>query len=157
MFKNDFLMQRIAELASGVARTLGLKHAQQLQQEDGDLEHASMSQLGLPLELLIQLSQRDLRLRCTSMGEVDAFRAATAAALLSAAAAQYPEQAESLQARSLDLLLLAIEENPELDISQLRDLAILNLDALGEDVPQELSLRAQASGLHPSPDETGRA
>jgi hypothetical protein len=154
MFKNDFLMQRIAELASGVARTLGLKHAQQLQQEDGDLNEASMSQLGLPLELLVLLSPRDLRLRCSSMGEVDAFRAATAGSLLSAAAAQYPEQAESLQARSLDLLLLAMEENPELDISHLRDLAKLNIEALGENVPTDLSRRAQAYGLRPDPDSS---
>ena len=41
-----------------------------------------------------------------------------------------------------------MEENQEMDIAQLRALAILNLDALGEDVPQELSLRAQAYGLH---------
>lgn len=149
MFKNDFLMQRIAELASGVARTLGLQHAQQQQQEDGDLNQASLSQLGLPLPLLIQLSQRDLRLRCTSMGEVDAFRAATAGALLSAAAAQYPDQAEHLQAKSLDLLLLAMEENPELDIAELQALARLSLDALGQDLPPELALRAKAYGLLP--------
>lgn len=147
MFKNDFLMQRIAELASGVARTLGLKHAQQQQQEEGDLNQATLSQLGLPLELLIQLSQRDLRLRCTSMGEVDAFRAATAGTLLVSAAARYPEQAERLQARALDLFLLAIEENPEMDISELRALATFSVEALGEELPPDLSLRAKAIGL----------
>lgn len=147
MFKNDFLMQRIAELASGVARTLGLRHAQEQQQEDGDLNQASMSQLGLPLSLLILLSQRDLRLRCTSMGEVDAFRAATAGALLVSAAARYPEQAQSLQSRALDLILLAIEENPEMDISELQALAIFSIEALGEDLSEELAHRAAALGL----------
>ncbi|MFT5586001.1 MAG: hypothetical protein ACI9VR_003597 [Cognaticolwellia sp.] len=142
MFKNDFLMQRIAELASSVARMLGLKHAQQQAEEDGELNEASLSQLGLPLSLLVQLSPRDLRLRCSSMGEVDVFRAATAGALLTAAAAGYPERAQALHASSLDLLLLAMEENSELGISELRELATLNMDALGADLPPELSDRA---------------
>lgn len=150
MFKNDFLMQRIAELASGIARQLGMVHAQQQLQEDEDLNQAALSQLGLPLDLVVNLSQRDVRLRCTSMGQVDAFRSATAGSLLSAAAAWYPERAEELQARSLDLLLLAMEENQELDIAELRSLAQISLDALGKDLPQALLRRAQDQGLHPS-------
>jgi hypothetical protein len=142
MFKNDFLMQRIAELASGIAKQLGLKQAQQQIQEDGDLDQTSLSQLGLPLELLIQLSQRDLRSRCSSLGEVDAFRSATAGALLAAAAGQYPERAQSLHARSLDLVLLAIEENQELDITELRSLAQASIAALGAELPPELRERA---------------
>jgi hypothetical protein len=142
MLKSDFLMQRIAELASSVARMLGLKHAQQQAQEDGALNEASLSQLGLPLSLLVQLSPRDLHLRCCSMGEVDAYRAATVGALLSAAAVGYPERAQELHARSLDLLLLAMQENSELDISELRNLATLNIDALGGDLPPALRERA---------------
>lgn len=147
MFKNDFLMQRIAELASGVARSLGLKHAQQQQQEEGDLDQASMSQLGLPLALLIQLSGRDLRLRCTSLGQVDAFRAATAGTLLASAAERYPERREQLHASALDLVLLAIEENPELDIGELRVLASLSLEALRGTLAPDLGRRAAAQGL----------
>lgn len=142
-------MQRIAELTSGIARQLGMVHAQQQLQEDEDLNQVSLSQLGLPLDLVVNLSQRDLRLRCSSMGQIDPFRSATAGSLLSAAAAWYPERAAELQARSLGLLLLAIEENQELDIAELRGLAQVSVDALGADMPPALQNRAQAQGLNP--------
>ena len=142
MLKTDFLMQRIAELASSVTKMLGLKHAQQQAQEDGALNEASLSQLGLPLSLLVQLSPRDLHLRCCSMGEVDAYRAATAGALLAAAARHHPELAHSLHARSLDLVLMAMEESQEMHIPELRALADTSLTILGPDLPQALGKRA---------------